>query len=124
MPVQLFKLVMSATTSNRRVAPTVYRYFRRLNTAVDKVGTNSIVVVASNFLDDNGANVAHNGITQKVASNGYYLLFVNGVLQQTNLYTVSSSQLSIKSGAASLSGNAPVTLIVNNFAPDMDITVS
>ena len=66
-------------------------------------------------------------LTTATADNGYYMLFINGVLQQSSLYTVSGdgSQVVI-TDAATIPVGAPITLVVTNFAPvsDSDTTVT
>lgn len=124
MAVELFKLVMSGTPSNIRVSPTVNRYFRKYNAVQDKVSNNRLMILASRFLNDNGSIVPSNGIATRHLSNGYYMLFVNGALQQSNLYTVYKSQLLVLSGAAGLPANSPISLVVNNFTPNLDISIT
>jgi len=114
MAATLFKLVMDATTTTD-TNPEVERYFYKLEEADRDSGI--ITIPYDKFFDDEGNSLTTN-LTTATPNNGYYLLFVNGVLQQTSLFTVSSqgSSLEIRN-ASSVPVSAPITLIVNNFAP-------
>jgi hypothetical protein len=69
------------------------------------------------FVDDQGDAVTT--ITLAATDNGYYLLFINGVLQQDSLYTVSANNVVVQD-ADTIPEDAPITLSVINFAPDAD----
>ena len=75
-------------------------------------------------MDDSGNAVTGN-LTTTATDNGYYLLFVNGVLQQSGLYTVSTdgSQVVIPQ-ASTVPVDAPIILVVNNFAPTSTSTTT
>ncbi|MFA5658208.1 MAG: DUF4183 domain-containing protein [Oscillospiraceae bacterium] len=114
MAKQLFKLVMTAETSTV-AKPTTTRLFYKTESVV---GT-GLTIVSSKFWDDDGTLLASNSITQQTASNGYYLLFVDGVLQQSSTYTITSAQVTISAGGDTMDipVSAPITLAVTNFAP-------
>ena len=119
MATQLFKLVIDATTTtDTDVNPTVDKYFYELREDERTDGT--VTIPATQFIDNNG-DILTGNLTTAAADNGYYLLFINGVLQQSSLYTVSGdgSQVVI-TDAATVPVGAPITLIVNNFAPVSD----
>jgi len=119
MATKLFKLVIDATTTTTTdINPAVESYFYELREDERSGGT--ITIPAAQFTDDAGNQVVGN-LTPVTPGNGYYLLFINGVLQQTSLYTVAAdgSQVEITDGATVPVG-APITLIVNNFAPVSD----
>lgn len=119
MATQLFKLVIGATTTtDTDINPAVDKYFYELREDERTGGT--VTIPAIQFTDSNG-DIMTGNLTTAAASNGYYLLFINGVLQQSSLYTVSSdgSQVVI-TDAATIPVGAPITLIVNNFAPVSD----
>ncbi|WMC91407.1 DUF4183 domain-containing protein [Kineothrix sp. MB12-C1] len=124
MATQLFKLEIDATTTTEvKVNPEVEKYFYLLN-ETDRAG-DVLTIPAESFIDDAGDDVTGT-LTTVVTDNGYYLLFINGVLQQSSLYTVSGdgSEVTVNE-AATIPVNAPITLIVTNFAPisDSDTTV-
>ncbi|GAB6087288.1 DUF4183 domain-containing protein [Alkaliphilus crotonatoxidans] len=123
MATKLFKLVMSAVTStDTDINPEVEKYFYDFDDA-DRVG-NTITIPATAFTDDAGNTMTGN-LTTVTTDNGYYLLFVNGVLQQSSLFTVSAggSQVVI-SQASTVPVSAPITLVVNNFAPSSTSTTT
>ncbi|NJD01662.1 MAG: DUF4183 domain-containing protein [Ruminiclostridium sp.] len=123
MAVSLFKLVMSATTTTLS-KPTIKRYQYKYRTA-QRSGVR-IVISSNRFFNDAGQSMGTTKLTPISSSNGYYLLLVNGVLQQSGLYTVGAtgSNVIINSGAQGLQVSAPITLVVNNFAPASTTTVS
>ncbi|MDX9871081.1 MAG: DUF4183 domain-containing protein [Clostridia bacterium] len=119
MSTKLFKLVIdAATTTDTAINPAVEKYFYELRE--DERTDDTVTIPSTQFTDANGDIVTGN-LTPATADNGYYLLFVNGVLQQSSLYTVSGdgSQVVI-TDAATIPVGAPITLIVNNFAPVSD----
>ncbi len=121
MAVQLFKLVMSGTTTTT-AKPTVYRYISKTTAAVT---TTSLFVPRTKFVDDLGNVPA--ALQTATANNGYYLLFINGELQQSGLFTVGSAGTGITIAATSgitLPISAPITLATTNFAPSSTTTVT
>jgi len=121
MATKLFKLVLSATTTTEVTTnPEVAKYFYNLREDERTDGT--ITIPAAQFFDDEGNAVTGN-LTTVTANNGYYLLFINGVQQQTSLYTVSGdgSQVVITEGET-VPVDAPIILVVNNFDPTSSST--
>jgi len=116
MATELFKLVISAeTTTDTNTNPEVEKYFYNLRE--DERTGDTITIPAAQFTDDEGTVIVGN-LTPIATDNGYYLLFINGVLQQSSLYTVSGdgSQVEITEGST-IPVDAPIVLVVNNFAP-------
>ena len=125
MATKLFKLVIDAvTTTDTDINPEIDKYFYELRE--DERTADTVTIPATQFTDDTG-NVMIGNLTTATADNGYYMLFINGVLQQSSLYTVSGdgSQVVI-TDAATIPVGAPITLVVTNFAPvsDSDTTVT
>ena len=125
MATQLFKLVIDAeTTTDVDINPEVDKYFYELSED-DRTGA-TVTIPATEFTDDDG-NVMTGNLTIVSTNNGYYLLFINGVLQQSSLYTVAADGSDVViTDAATIPVGAPITLIVTNFAPvsDSDTTVT
>ena len=122
MAIELFKLkVIADTVTETDVNPEVEKFFYKFDTSHRTNGT--ITIPANAFTDDAGAAVS--SVATVVANEGYYLLFINGVLQQSNLFTVSEngSQVVI-SQASTVIASAPITLVVNNFAPTSTSTTT
>ncbi len=125
MATQLFKLAIdAATTTDVVINPDIENYFYLLD-AVDR--TDDVLTIPANKFTDDTGNVMTGNLTTVATANGYYLLFINGVLQQSSLYTVSGdgSQVTVND-AETIPVGAPITLIVTNFAPtsDSDTTVT
>ncbi len=125
MATQLFKLAIdAATTTDVVINPDIENYFYLLD-AVDR--TDDVLTIPANKFTDDTGNVMTGNLTTVATANGYYLLFINGVLQQSSLYTVSGdgSQVTVND-AETIPVDAPITLIVTNFAPtsDSDTTVT
>ncbi len=123
MATQLFKLVIDATTTtDTDINPAVDKYFYELRE--DERAGDTITIPATQFSDNDG-NIMTGNLTTAAADNGYYLLFINGVLQQSSLYTVSGdgSQVVI-TDATTVPVGAPIALVVNNFAPVSDSTTT
>ncbi|HHV96348.1 MAG TPA: DUF4183 domain-containing protein [Clostridiaceae bacterium] len=122
MAVELFKLkVIAETTTDTVTNPEVEKFFYKFDPAHRVDGT--ITIPANAFTDDAGDAVT--AVATTVTDNGYYLLFINGVLQQSNLFTVSAngSQVVI-SQASTVIASSPITLVVNNFAPTSSSTTT
>lgn len=121
MATSIFKLVMSAETETfTDTNPAVQKYFYKL----EGTGSAVITIPSTSFQDDSGTAVASN-LATVTATNGYYLLFVNGVLQQSSLFTVASTGESVTiSQCSTVPLSAPITLVVNNFVPSSTSTTT
>ena len=112
--VTLFKLAITAETETTVLTkPAVERFFYTLDPQHISDGT--LTIPANAFVDDQGNAV--DNITLITENNGYYLLFINGVLQQEDLYTVTAENVEIQE-ADDIPVDSPITLIVTNFDPD------
>lgn len=113
MALQLFTIVGSGSTIAR---PTVSNYFYKVTASGS---FSSYVISATSFQTNTGG--AATTLTTQTNSNGYYLLYVNGVLQQANYYTVTAANVTITKTTGGtnfdLKLSAPITLTVTNFAP-------
>lgn len=116
MAAELFKLVMNAvTTTGTTSRPAVEKYFYNLRAADRTSGT--VTIPYTQFYDDNGNSMLTN-LTTVATNNGYYLLFVNGALQQSALFTVSAGgSRVIITQASTTPVSAAISLVVNNFGP-------
>jgi len=122
MATKLFRLVMHAETQTDTVTkPNIQRFFYELDD-VHRVD-DTITIPAAQFTNDAGEAVTE--LATVTQDNGYYLLFVNGLLQQTGLYTVEvSGQNLVITDAALVPVGAPVVLVVNNFVPESTSTTT
>lgn len=120
MATTLFKLAITAeTTTTVSTRPVVERYFYKFDSQHLEDGV--LTIPANAFVDDQGDPVS--SITLITANNGYYNLFINGVLQQEGLYTVSETQVVIQD-AADIKKDTPIILIVTNFDPEAQSTTT
>jgi hypothetical protein len=125
LSIQLFKLAIDATTTTDvDVSPETTNYFYLLNEDERTAGV--LTIPATKFINDDG-EIMTEDLTTVTTDNGYYLLFINGVLQQSSLYTVDAdgSEVTVND-AGTIPVGAPITLIVTNFVPtaDSDTTIT
>ncbi len=112
------KLAITAT-STVSTAPNVDRFFN--NAASTVTGAGNLTVAVGDFFTDTGA--AATTLPALAASNSYFNVYVNGVLQMEDLlaYTPGGTgvgQLVITVPAGStIEQNSPVVLAVTNFTP-------
>ncbi len=116
MAAKLFKLVIDAETSTETVLnPQIEKFFYELSETERDEGI--VTIPAENFVTDENEPVADK-LTTVITDNGYYLLFINGVLQQEDLYTVSGDGSEVEiTDAETIMVGAPIILVVNNFGP-------
>lgn len=113
MALSLLKIVGSGTTQAK---PTVKNYFHTMSGAVNSVAAFSIAV--ANFVTDAGTTTT--ALALASANNGYYTLFINGVVQQTGLIqsvAVGKLKIAVATGTLDLKANEVIALAVTNFAP-------
>ena len=123
MATSLFKLIMSATTTTTTdTNPDIQQYFYSLSAGDRTSGT--LTIASTSFTDSTGTAVTSNLATATTA-NGYYLLFINGSLQETSLFTIgaSGSQV-VVTQTSTVPVSAPITLVVNNFVPTSTSTTT
>lgn len=119
MATTLFKLVMSATTQTV-TTPTITNYFN-IQTA-QFTGTTLTINAADFQLDDGTAATT---ITTVTTNDGYYLLYINGQLQQASTYAVTSASVVITfSSSVTIPANAPITLVVASITSTSTTTVA
>ncbi|MCK9268729.1 MAG: DUF4183 domain-containing protein [Alkaliphilus sp.] len=115
MAVQLFKLkieVESILTTD--LHPDVKQYFYELDP--EDIDEGTLTAEASSFVDDEGN--AATAFEALATDNGYYCLFINGALQQKDLYSIEelNTELVI-TDAETIPAGALITLTVTNFVP-------
>ncbi len=123
MATSIFRLVMSAeTTTTTDTNPAVEKYFYKLS-AGDRTG-DTLTIPSTSFVDDSGSAVA-SFLTTATTNDGYYLLFVNGTLQESSLFTVGANGSQVVITQTSLVPvSAPISLAVNNFVPSSTSTTT
>ncbi len=120
MAVTLFKLVITAETETTILTkPDVKRFFYEFDPNDFDLVEGKLIIPAGSFTDDQGNPVVN--IPLADPDSGYYSLFINGVLQQEDLYTVSATEVEVEIGDPNdIPVNAPITLIVTNFESEAD----
>jgi hypothetical protein len=120
MALKLFKLVMTGQTE---ATPAETRYFTNIGTA-DVTISAPYDILASGLFDDNG-NLLGITIPMTLATtNGYYMLNVDGVLQQSGLYTVTTLQIELLGTTTpyTILAGSPITLAVTNLSATTTIS--
>ncbi|MEF2967826.1 DUF4183 domain-containing protein [Paenibacillus sp. M1] len=82
------------TTTSTNTVPTVNRYTATV--VIGNILGSTTVIPATSFTNDSGADVAANGLVVP-GVDGYYNLYVNGVLQRGGLSTLTTANLTINS---------------------------
>lgn len=117
----LFKLAISADVQTSiTTKPAVAKYFYLFDEE-DLNQDGDLVIPAGAFVDDQGQEVEN--ITLVTPDNGYYLLFINGVLQQDSLYSVTANNVTVLDGE-DIEPESPIVLVVTNFAPEASTTTT
>ncbi|MNI11580.1 hypothetical protein D3C73_647290 [compost metagenome] len=118
MAASLIKLFVSATASTpvatggtvtTTVSPSVTRYNTTIT--VGMIGATDTTLPAASFVDDNGAAITTLPATP---TDGYINVYVNGLLQEGGLSTLSTTDLVLSTIAAP--AGVPVVLEVSNFS--------
>lgn len=111
MALQLFHL--AATTA----AETNNNYFYKKNAKITVSTAAGFSIKKSIWLKGNGSAVGSGAFA--TAANGYYNLFINGVLQQSALFNVSASRVLLNkiSVKYTIAASSPLTLAVKGFTP-------
>lgn len=90
---------------NSTVTPTVNRYFYIDGSAIDL--TNGVTLSANEFTDDAGNQVSSFTI---FSPNGYVNLYVNGVMQQGNMYSLDANTLTITPNNSIITQKTPLVI--------------
>lgn len=119
MATSLLKLTMTASKPTTDAKPTAYTYF---NTAPEGgyTGSATYTIDDVDWVDKNGDSVGEGALVPATALNGYYLLFINGELQEGNVVTsVTADAVQITFDAiTTIEEGKIIALVVTNFAPD------
>lgn len=102
MPASLIKSVVSGSAT---VSLTQARNLYTATVTAGMVSGGTTTIPDTSFVDDNGTAVSAGGLP--TAGSGVFDVYVNGVVQQSGLSTISSTQLVIN---AALGTGVPVSL--------------
>jgi hypothetical protein len=121
MAASLIKLHITAELANAPVAsggvvtttvdPAVTRFNAYLTSGM--IGGTVTTILAEEFLDDNGNQVVVDSLPG-VPADGYFNVYVNGVLQEAGLSTLTTASLVLSTNLASV--GTPVVLEVADFS--------
>lgn len=87
------------------IIPIVNRYFYIVTADINLI--NGAALNANLFWDDNGVQVAAFTI---IHPNGYVNLYINGVMQECGIYTVTPSSLNLKADNATIYRGTPIII--------------
>ncbi|AVK83810.1 hypothetical protein C3943_09620 [Lysinibacillus sp. B2A1] len=97
-------MALSIININVNVSGTSTRFFNIL--AVPLAIADGTTIAATSFLNDSG-NAA---TTFPIVTNGYYNLYINGVLQEGDSYTVSATELTFNTVTGTISAGTPIII--------------
>ncbi len=119
MPTSLLKLTMTASQPTTTAQPTALKFFNTAPTG-GYTGAATYTIDDVDWIDDSGTAVAAGGLTPAAANNGYYLLFINGALQEGNVVTsVTATAVTITFAASTtIEEGKIIALVVTNFDPE------
>ena len=98
------KMALSLININVNVTGTSTRFFNVL--AAPLVIADGTTVAAASFLDDSGTAAD----SFPVVTNGYYKLYINGVLQEGDSYTITATELTFNTVTGTLSAGTPLVI--------------
>ncbi|MFJ5713560.1 DUF4183 domain-containing protein [Neobacillus sp. NPDC093127] len=102
--MEVKNMALSLINIHVNVTGTSTRFFDVL--AATLTVTNGTTVPATDFLDDSGTAAT----AFPVVANGYYNLYINGVLQEGGSYTVSATELTFNGVTGTLSAGTPLVV--------------
>jgi hypothetical protein len=112
MPLQIFKLVMTATTTTGAY-PTSKNYFYTRTSAIN---TTALTLAVGSFQTDAGSTTT--AFQTVSASNGYSSLYINGELQEAGIFKATATKLTFTTGTAiTCPANGVIALKITKFAP-------
>lgn len=117
----ILKLVMSATAQTT-AKPTDNEYFYKATALFTTSVSHSIA--ANKFKGGTGTTV--DSLAKAATNNGYYQLFINGQKQESAVFSVASTGLTLNTTSPyqTVLASTPFTLLTVNFAPSTAITVT
>lgn len=102
-------MALSIININVNVTGTSTRFFNIL--AAPLVVADGTTVLATAFLDDSGTAAAN----FPVVTNGYYNLYINGVLQEGDSYAITATELTFNTVTGTISAGTPVVVEAVEF---------
>ncbi|QPQ36333.1 MULTISPECIES: DUF4183 domain-containing protein [unclassified Lysinibacillus] len=97
-------MALSIININVNVSSTSTRFFNILATPL--AITDGTTLAATTFLTDSGTAAT----AFPIIINGYYNLYINGVLQEGDAYSISSTELTFNIVTASIAAGTPIII--------------
>lgn len=97
-------MALSLMNIHVNVSTSAERFFNVL--ASDLAVTDGTTIPASSFLDDTGTAAT----AFPVVTNGYYNLYINGVLQEGASYTITSTELTFNDVTGTIVAGTPLVV--------------
>jgi hypothetical protein len=97
-------MALSLINIHVNVSANSSRFFDVL--AANLVVTDGTTIPATSFLDDSGASAT----AFPVVTNGYYNFYLNGVLQEGDSYTISTTELTFNNVTGTISAGTPLVV--------------
>lgn len=120
LALQLMKIHVLLDSVTTSLNPNVTSFFHV--TAADVEPTNTLTIETNQFFSDDGLEATE--LPELTEDNSYYQVYVNGVLQMTELSTytpgavgVGSLTISVTEDSTTLLEGTPIVLKVVNFEP-------
>ncbi len=92
------------------IKPINRRFFNILNTDMDL--SKSQIIPANQFKNDQGNLVTY---FPKIMQNGYSNLYINGVMQESGIYTININGLTIKNIGGTVYADTPIIIEIVEF---------
>ncbi|MFJ7734701.1 DUF4183 domain-containing protein [Lysinibacillus sp. NPDC097287] len=96
---------LQINTSEISIVPTVNRYFYILNSNLSL--TNGAIISSNLFSDDNGNPVTEFAI---YSPNGYTNLYINGLIQESGIYNITTNSLAFIPQQATIFRGTPIII--------------
>ncbi len=97
-------MALSLINIHVNVSGTSTRFFNVL--AAPLAVTDGTTIAATAFLDDSGVAAT----AFPIVTNGYYNFYINGVLQEGDLYTISATELTFNTVTGIISAGTPLVV--------------
>lgn len=126
MALQLMKLHVLVSSVSTNLNPEVTSFFHV--TTVDTEGGATLTLDPADFFQDDGTEVTE--LPELATDNSYFNVYVNGVLQMSELSTytpgaagIGSLVINVPEDDTPILANSPIVLKVVNFNPSTDASV-
>lgn len=110
-PRKKHSLDFSTCLKNMQIHPSITRFFYVPQSDIHL--NNSKIIYADKFTNDYGKIIT---IFPFFSKNGYANLYINGLLQEGNIFSVNLNELKIKAIGGTISAGTPIILEIVKFS--------